>query len=81
MTTRKLLITGLGASATEESIRSWLSRFGPVVQIQLIRDGDADHPVAIVEMEIGLGAAVYVVLRLSDSGHDGDQVTARLLEH
>lgn len=81
MTTRKLLITGLGARATEESIRSWLGRFGPVVQIQFIRDGDADHPVAIVEMEIGLGAAVYLVLRVSGYEHDGDRVTARLLEH
>ena len=81
MTTKKILITGLGAAATEESIRSWLGRFGQVVRVDIIRDGDADRPIAVVEMEIGEGAAAYLAFRLSDYGHDGDQVKARLLHH
>jgi len=81
VTTKKILITGLGAAATEESIRSWLGRFGPVVRVDIIRDGDADRPVAVVEMEISDGVAECLAFRLSDYGHDGDQVCARLLNH
>ncbi len=81
MTTKKILITGLGAAATEESIRSWLGRFGQVVRVDIIRDGDADRPIALVEMEIGDGTAAYLAFRLSDYTHDGDQVKARLLNH
>ena len=81
MTTKKILITGLGAAATEESIRSWLSRFGPVVRVDIIRDGDAAKPLAVVEMDIGEGAAAYLASRLSNCWYEGAIVGARLLHH
>jgi hypothetical protein len=81
MTTKKFLIMGLGGTATEESVRSWLSHFGPVVRVDIIRDGNANDPVAFVEMEIGDEAAAHLVSRLSDYWHEGKLVNARLLHH
>jgi hypothetical protein len=81
MTTKKILITGIGAAASEESIRSWLVHFGPVLRVEIIRDGDAADPVALAEMEIGDGAAAHLVSRLSDYWHEGKLINARLLHH
>jgi hypothetical protein len=81
MTTKNILISGLGAGSTEEGIRSWLGHFGPVVRVNIIRDGDATDPVALVEMEIGSEAAANLVSRLSEYWHEGKLVNARLLIH
>jgi hypothetical protein len=81
MTTKKILISGLGSKATEDSIRSWLGHFGPVVLVDIIRDGDADNPVVLVELAIGDEAAANLVSRLSDYWHEGKLVNARLLHH
>ena len=81
MTTKKFLITGLGTAANEDSIRSWLGHFGPVVLVDIIRDGDAADPITFVEMEISDAAAAHLVSRLSDYWHDGKLVNARLLHH
>lgn len=81
MTTKKFLIMGLGPDSTEENIRAWLGHFGPVVLVDIIRDGDAADPVTFVEMEIGDGAAARLVSRLTDYWHDGKLVNARLLHH
>ena len=81
MTTKKILIMGLGAGTTEAAIRSLLGRFGPVVQVSIVREGDADNPVALVEMDIDDAAAANLVFRLSNYWHEGAIVTARLLHH
>lgn len=81
MSTKKILITGLCNAATEESIRAWLGHFGPVERVDIVRDGSANDPVALVEMSIGDGAAAYLVSRLTDYWHDGKLVNARLLNH
>lgn len=81
MTTKKILITGLAREATEESIAAWLGHFGPVKGVEIIRDGNAEAPVALVEMDIDDGAAAYLVSRLTDYWHEGQLVNARLLRH
>jgi len=81
MTTKKILLTGLGATSTEESILVWLSQFGPVLRIDIIRDGDTEHPIVLVEMNIDSEAAANLVFRLSDYWHEGRLVNARLLHH
>lgn len=81
MTTKKFLIMGLGADSTEESIRTWLSRFGQVERVEIVRDGNPDDPVALVEMSIGDGAAAYLLSQLTDSWHEGKRVTAQRLHH
>jgi len=81
MTTQKILLTSLGASTTEESILAWLGQFGSVLQVDIIRDGDANHPVVIAEMSIDAEVAANLVFRLSDYWHEGNLVSARLLHH
>jgi hypothetical protein len=81
MTTQKILLTGLSAATTEKNILAWLGQFGPVQQVDIIRDGDADHPVVIVEMGIGSEVAANLVSRLNDYWHEGNLVSARLLHH
>jgi hypothetical protein len=78
---KKILLMGLSASATEATIRSWLSGYGQVKQVDLVRDGDAETPLAVVEMDISAGQAFLIVSRISSYWHDGSLVSARLLPH
>jgi hypothetical protein len=79
MTTKKFLIKGTSADSTEESIGTWLSRFGPIKRVEIIRDGNPDDPVALLEMNIGDGAAGYLLSHLTDYWHEGKLITAQLL--
>jgi len=81
MTTKKFLIMGLVANSTEASIHTLLRRFGLVERVAIIRDGNPDEPVALVEMGIGDGAAAYLLSHLSDYWHQGKRITAQLLHH
>lgn len=78
---KKILLMGLSASATEATIRSWLSGYGQVKQVDLVRAGDAETPLAVVEMDISAGQAFLIVSRISSYWHDGSLVSARLLPH
>lgn len=81
MTTKKILLTGLGPATTEGEIHSWLSGYGQVIHVDLVREGDAQAPIAVVEMDISDGQAFFVVSRISSYWHDGALVSARLLIH
>lgn len=81
MTTKKILITGIGGATTEESIHSWLGYFGSVLRVNIIRDGDAEHPVALVEMDISEGAVSFLVNRLSNYWHEGAVINAQRMNH
>lgn len=78
---KKILIMGLSATASEAGIRSWLNGFGPVVNVEIIRDGDAKAPLAIVAMDLTDGQASFIVSRIQCYWHDGSLVSARLLMH
>jgi hypothetical protein len=81
MTPKKIMLTGIDAATNEESIRAWLGYFGPVLRVDIIREGDLDYPLALVEMDIGDGAAASLMFRLSDYWHEGKLVKAWLLHH
>jgi hypothetical protein len=81
MSMKKILLVGLSATATEAGIRSWLSGFGAVHQVSLVREGDAAAPLAIIEMHITDGQAFAIVSRISNYWHDGSLVSAALLRH
>ena len=81
MTTKKILIKGLGADATEAAVRSRLDRFGPVLRVDIIREGSAAEPTALVEMNISDKAAECLVFRLSSIWQADTVVSARLLSH
>jgi len=78
---KKILLMGLSATATEAGIHSWLSGFGAVRKVYLVRDGEATAPVAVIEMEISDEQAFLIVSRISSYWHDGSMISARLLTH
>jgi hypothetical protein len=78
---KKILLMGLSATATEAGVRSWLSGFGSVLNVDFVREGDAKTPVAVIEMDITDGQAFLIVSRISSYWHDGSLVSARLMAH
>jgi len=78
---KSILLTGLDARTTEEEIRAWLGRFGPVQQISLVRKGNAQAPLAVVKMDIDNAQAHYITSRISNYWHSGSLVSALLLIH
>jgi hypothetical protein len=72
---------GLGLTATEDGIRSWLSGFGPVRNVVFVREGSARAPVALVDMDIADAQAAFIVSRIQNYWHNGSLVSARLLLH
>lgn len=78
---KKILLMGLSPTATEAGIRSWLNGFGPVRNVEFVREEDAKAPVAIVEMDITDGLAAFIVSRIQHYWHDGSLLSARLLIH
>lgn len=81
MATKKFAITGLGPTITKESVHVWLDGFGQVVGVEIIRDGNAAAPIALVEMDIGDVQAFRLTSRISNYWHDGYVVSACLLLH
>jgi hypothetical protein len=78
---KKILLMGLSPTTTESGIRSWLSGYGLVNHVDLLREGDDHAPIAVVEMDISDGQAFFVVSRIQSYWHDGSLVSARLLIH
>jgi hypothetical protein len=78
---KKILLMGLSPTATEAGIRSWLNGFGPVRNVDFVRDGDANAPLAVVEMDISDEQTFFILSRISSYWHDGALVSARLLIH
>ncbi len=81
MVTKKFAITGLGPATTKDCVQVLLDRFGPVVDVEIIREGDAAAPIALVEMAIGDAQAYRLTSRISNYWHDGHVLTASLLHH
>ena len=78
---KKILLIGLNTAATAAGVRSWLSGFGAVLRVDLVREGNAQAPVAVVEMDISDGQAFLIVSRINGYWHEGSLVSARLLPH
>jgi len=81
MTTKTIIVTGFGSDATELAVQSWLGSFGPVARVEIVRDGNANLPYALVQMEISDAAATALVSRLTNYWHEGAMVSAWLLHH
>jgi len=75
---KKILLMDLSATATEADIGPWLSDFGLVVKVDLLREEDAKVSVAVVEMDIGDGQASFIVSQINDYWHDDSLINARL---
>lgn len=78
---KRLLITGVNPTSTPDALASWLTRFGPVIGVNIVRDGDARAPIAIVDMDISDAQASFIVSRIANYWHDGALVSASWLMH
>lgn len=78
---KKILLTGVSPEVTEEKVAEALSRFGPVAKVTIVRDGDSENPVVVVEMALTDRQAYDLTTRITDIWHDGRHVDARLLLH
>jgi len=78
---KKIMFTGLPADVTEDSVRLAMEKLGPVASISIIREGDPDAPVVVVELDISDGWANLITTRTTDLWHDGRIINARILLH
>lgn len=78
---KKIIFTGLQPEVTEEAVRASLEKVGPVCHVSIIRDGDHNAPVVIVEMDISDIQAYQLTTRVTDYWHDGHMINARLMLH
>ena len=78
---KKILLTGLNSDVTAEKLGEALSRFGEVIAVQIVRDGDPDAPIAIVQMNISDQQSHILTTRITDIWHAGQRVNARLILH
>lgn len=78
---KKIMFSGLARDVSEESVRASLEKLGPVHSVTIVRDGDPDSPVVIVEMDIDDQLAYRLTTRVKDYWHDGHMINARLLLH
>lgn len=78
---KKIMLTGLQPDVTEEGIKEALEKFGPVLRVSIIRDGDPNAPWVIVEMAISDVEAYQLTSRVTDIWHNGKMVNARVLLH
>lgn len=78
---KKIMFSGLPADVSETGLRQALERFGPVGKVAIIRDGDPQQPIAIVEMHITDQAAFDLTTRITDIWHDGRRINTWVLLH
>ena len=76
---KRILLTGVQPGITEDTVRRVLADVGSVSQITIVRDGNPDRPLVVVEMSISAAAAHLLVARLTDYWLDGSRLSAHLL--
>lgn len=60
----KLILSGLSPETDLDRLRERMTHFGPVLGIDLIREGDPDRPWFIVDMDIPPDVATEVARRI-----------------
>jgi len=78
---KKIMFTGIKPEVTVEAIAAGLEKVGPVAGVSIIRDGDPQVPVVIVEMDISDVRAYQLTTRVTGLWHDGRMINATLLLH
>jgi hypothetical protein len=78
---KKIMFSGLPPDVSEERVRSELARFGEVGHVSIIRDGDPDQPIVIVEIALDDDEAFNFAARIKDVWHEGHRINAWVLRH
>lgn len=77
----KLLLTGLPAQAQEDKVAMAMGKLGPVGQVTIYREGDADTAWAVVEMAISQAQALDITRRVSHIWVEGRSITITIMTH
>jgi hypothetical protein len=77
----KIVLSGLQPDFDLEALRDRMLQFGPVVDIQAVRDGDPEHPWAIVEMALDVAAATELARRIDGIYYIDRLIRARVMLH
>ncbi len=77
----KIVLSGLQRDFDLETLRDRMTRFGPVVDIQAVRDGDPEHPWAVVEMAIDAAEATEIARRIDGIYYIDRFIRARVMLH
>lgn len=77
----KILLTGLQPDFDPDALRDRMSKFGPVAGVQAVRDGDPEHPWAIVDMAMDVGSATEVARRMDGIYYIDRFIHARVMLH
>lgn len=77
----KIILTGLREDADMEKLRERMSHFGPVLDIQAVRDGDPDKPWFVVNMDIDVAEATKVARRIDGIYYNDRFLHARVMFH
>lgn len=78
---KKILLTGVAIDISEERVREKFASVGPVHAVEIIREGDPDHPMVIVTLDISDELAFTIVSRVTNFWHEGNLITAQLMLH
>ena len=78
---KRIMFSGLDADITEEKVRARLEKVGSVVSVDIVRDGDPNAPVVVVQMDITDETAFRLTSRVTDYWLDGHHINARLMLH
>ncbi|MBP9906708.1 MAG: RNA-binding protein [Rhodoferax sp.] len=77
----KILLSGLQRDFDVDTLRERMSKFGHVINIQAVRDGDPDQPWAVVEMAMGVAEGTEVARRIDGIYHIDRFIHARVMLH
>lgn len=77
----KILISGLQADFSPERLSERMAHFGPVLGVEVVRDGDPDKPWALVEMDLDASAATEVARRIDGIYFIDRFIHARVMLH
>ena len=77
----KILLSGLQRDFDVETLRDRMSKFGHVIDIQVVRDGDPEQPWAVVEMALNVAEGTEVARRIDGIYHIDRFIHARVIVH
>jgi len=72
----RIVIGNLPADASEEKIKEALKDVAPVHAVKLVREGDPDSPIAVIETEMSRAAADVLAKRIDGRIYQGKPLRA-----
>lgn len=77
----KLILSGLPPDADLDALRERMSHFGPVLGIEVVREGDPERPWFVVEMGLSVADATEIARRIDGIYYKDRTLHARVMLH